>query len=71
MARLYEWEAHLTPKEAARLERSGPLLESAKREAARLQSERDAIRRKAVQRARNALNKRLRAEHKEKSNAHS
>ena len=67
MARLYEWEAFLTSAESANLAVWEGQLQSAKNRVAILQTAKDDVRRKAVQRARNALNKRLRAEHREKT----
>lgn len=69
MSRLYEWEAHLTERERHQMVRTERHLESARREVARLQSNRDAIRRKAVQRARNALLKAKRQSKKGQANA--
>jgi len=60
MARLYDWEAFLTERERHQMERWGLLVEGTKREVERLQANRDAVRRKCVQRARNALNKEAR-----------
>lgn len=67
MARLYDWEAFLTTEERAEMFRMGSEVVQLKHDLSAYQEERDAIRRKAVQRARNALNKQLRAEHREKS----
>jgi hypothetical protein len=69
MARLYEWERFLTSAEKANLAVWEGQLQSAKSRVAVLRSAKDEVRRKAVQRARNDLNRRLRAEHKEKTNA--
>lgn len=67
MARLYDWEAFLTSKERADMAVWLGQLNAAKDRVSTLQGVRDNTRRKAVQRARNALNKQLRAEHREKS----
>jgi hypothetical protein len=67
MARLYDWEAFLTIQEQADMALWKGQLNVAKNRVAALQAARDDTRRKAVQRARNALNKQLRAQHREKS----
>ena len=61
MARLYEWEEFLTKEEHRQYQEDGDMLATYKDIAKELSASRDAIRRKAVQRARNALNKQARA----------
>ena len=67
MARLYEWESFLTLAESAALNDYDDNAISLREALKANQAGRDYIRRKAVQRARNALNKQLRAAHREKS----
>lgn len=67
MARLYEWEEHLTPQERADLSDGDALYVTYKGMLMEINRDRDTIRRKAVQRARNAMNKELRRKAKEES----
>jgi len=67
MARLYEWEKFLTSKEQADMAVWLGQLNCARNRVGQLQGARDEIRRKAVQRARNAMNKELRRKAKEES----
>lgn len=66
MARLYDWESFLTAEEHAEMFRMGCEVVQLKHDLSAYQEGRDAIRRKAVQRARNALNKQGRAALREK-----
>jgi hypothetical protein len=66
MARLYDWDSFLTAEERAEVFRLGGQIVQLKHDLSAYQAGRDAIRRKAVQRARNALNKRARAALREK-----
>lgn len=67
MARLYEWEVHLTDLEQEALLTLEERIEEHKGLARDMSKAKDAIRRKAVQRARNALNKQARAAMKGKT----
>ena len=67
MARLYEWYEHLKPEERANLSDMDGMHAHYKGILMEINRERDAIRRKAVQRARNAMNKELRRQAKEKA----
>lgn len=60
MARLYEWEKFLDAEEVAWLGEMDLRLSFRKEEVQSIQFDRDTLRRKAVQRARNAMNKELR-----------
>lgn len=66
MARLYDWEAFLTSEERDNMAMWQGQLNAAKDRVSTLQGVRDDTRRKAVQRARNALNKQGRAALREK-----
>lgn len=66
MARKYDWEAHLTAQERVSLQVYDTNMEPARDTIRVYQEAKDAIRRKAVARARNAEMKRARAALREK-----
>lgn len=67
MSRLYEWEVHLTDDERKRLMLLEEDIETQGADLAKAYKEKDAMRRKAIQRARHALHKQLRADAKERA----
>ena len=67
MARIYEWESHLRVGEKEHLAGIEERIKAHKSLLAHASSQKDELRRKAVQRARNALNKQARAAMKEQA----